>query len=174
MGTQFPDSDELFIEHTLLVNSADVIAHLMLGLNAEELAPATLLSGAQFTLAGLHGVVDHDFFDWVLEVKGGDQYMAASPAASPASTGLRSTMTSSRSSTNPSSPRRHEKPSASTTLPTGWPTGSCPKPSPTRSTSACWTRHLCEIFASHETVLNSPRRRRRRCDVVITFGDISG
>jgi SAM-dependent methyltransferase len=77
LGTQFPDTDELFVEHTLLVNSADVIAHLMLGLNAEELSPATLLSGDQFTLAGLHGVVDRDFFDWVLEIEGGDTYVAA-------------------------------------------------------------------------------------------------
>jgi hypothetical protein len=61
LGTQFTDSDELFLEHTLLVNSAEIIAHLVLGLRAEDLAPATLLSGDQFAVAGLHGVVDRDF-----------------------------------------------------------------------------------------------------------------
>lgn len=77
LGTQFTDSDELFLEHTLLVNSAEIIAHLVLGLQAEDLAPATLLSGDQFAVAGLHGVVDRDFFDWVLEVPGGEGYVAS-------------------------------------------------------------------------------------------------
>lgn len=77
LGTQFADSDELFLEHTLLVNSAEIIAHLVLGLRAEDLAPATLLSGDQFAVAGLHGVVDRDFFDWVLEVPGGEGYIAS-------------------------------------------------------------------------------------------------
>ena len=77
LGTQFTDSDELFLEHTLLVNSAEIIAHLVLGLRAEDLAPATLLSGDQFAVAGLHGVVDRDFFDWVLEVPGGEGYVAS-------------------------------------------------------------------------------------------------
>jgi SAM-dependent methyltransferase len=76
-GTQFTDTNELFLEHTLLVNSAEIIAHLVVGLKAELLAPATLLSGAQFTLAGLHGVVDRDFFDWALEVPGGDMFVSA-------------------------------------------------------------------------------------------------
>ncbi|EON25004.1 hypothetical protein CF8_0903 [Nocardioides sp. CF8] len=77
LGTQFTNSDELFLEHTLLVNSAEIIAHLVLGLPAEELSPSTLLSGDQFTIAGLHGVVDRDFFDWVLEVPGGDGFVSA-------------------------------------------------------------------------------------------------
>lgn len=77
LGTQFTDSDELFLEHTLLVNSAEIIAHLVLGLRAEDLAPATLLSGDQFAVAGLHGVVDRDFFDWVLEVPGGEGYITS-------------------------------------------------------------------------------------------------
>jgi SAM-dependent methyltransferase len=77
LGTQFTDTNELFLEHTLLVNSAEIIAHLVVGLDAEALTPATLLSGAQFSLAGLHGVVDRDFFDWVLEVPGGDTFISA-------------------------------------------------------------------------------------------------
>jgi SAM-dependent methyltransferase len=77
LGTQFTNSDELFLEHTLLVNSAEIIAHLVLGLDATQLTPATLLSGDQFNLAGIHGVVDRDFFDWVLEVPGGDGFISA-------------------------------------------------------------------------------------------------
>lgn len=45
LGTQFIDSDELFLDHTLLVNSAEIIAHLVLGLPAEQLSSATLLAG---------------------------------------------------------------------------------------------------------------------------------
>ncbi len=77
LGTQFIDSDELFLEHTLLVNSAEIIAHLVLGVDARQLSPATLLEGSQFELAGIRGVVDRDFFDWVLEVDGGDGYVRA-------------------------------------------------------------------------------------------------
>lgn len=77
LGTQFTNTDELFLEHTLLVNSAEIIAHLVLGEKAEELAPATLLSGDRFTSAGLYGVVDRDFFDWVLEVPGGGGFVTA-------------------------------------------------------------------------------------------------
>jgi type I restriction-modification system DNA methylase subunit len=75
LGTQFTNDDDLFLEHTLLVNSAEVIAHLVLGIDATELAPATLLSGDQFSAAGLYGVVDRDFFDWVLEVPGGEGFI---------------------------------------------------------------------------------------------------
>lgn len=77
LGTQFIDSDDLFLDHTLLVNSAEIIAHLVLGLPAEQLMPATLLSGDQFAMARIYGVVDRDFFDWVLEVPGGEGYVAA-------------------------------------------------------------------------------------------------
>ena len=37
LGTQFTDDDALFLEHTLLVNSAEVIAHLVVGLDATAL-----------------------------------------------------------------------------------------------------------------------------------------
>jgi len=77
LGTQFTNDDALFLEHTLLVNSAEIIAHLVLGLPAAQIAPATLLAGDQFTIAGLHGVVDHDFFDWVIEVPGGEGFVSS-------------------------------------------------------------------------------------------------
>lgn len=75
LGSQFPDDDGLFVEHTLLVNSAEVIAHAILGLPVETLAPAALLEGRTFEERGVHGVVEADFFDWVVEVPGGEQFI---------------------------------------------------------------------------------------------------
>jgi len=75
LGTQFTDDDDLFIEHTLLVNSAEIIAHAVLGLPIETLSPASLLTGAKFDEVGVHGVVEMDFFDWVLDVQGGDSFV---------------------------------------------------------------------------------------------------
>ncbi len=75
LGTQFDDSDELFIEHTLLVNSAELIAHAVLGLPVSDLSPEALLSGAKFDESGIYGVVESDFFDWVLEVEGGSNFI---------------------------------------------------------------------------------------------------
>jgi SAM-dependent methyltransferase len=75
LGTQFTDTDELFIEHTLLVNSAEIIAHLVLGLDVTDMQPASLLAGQRFAMAQIYGVVDQDFFDWVLEVPGGTSFV---------------------------------------------------------------------------------------------------
>lgn len=75
LGTQFEDTDDLFIEHTLLVNSAEIIAHAVLGLPVESLNPASLLSGDKFDESGIYGVVEADFFDWVLEVDRGEEFI---------------------------------------------------------------------------------------------------
>lgn len=75
LGTQFEDTDELFVNHTLLVNTSEVIAHAVLGLAVQDIAPASLLSGEKFDEAGIHGVVESDFFDWVLEVEGGETFV---------------------------------------------------------------------------------------------------
>jgi SAM-dependent methyltransferase len=75
LGAQFEDSDELFLEHTLLVNTAEIIAHAVVGLDVATLSSASLLSGRQFELAGIAGVVEADFFDWVLEVPGGESFV---------------------------------------------------------------------------------------------------
>ena len=77
LGTQFEDSDELFVEHTLLVNSAEIIAHAVVGFDLSECSPASLLSGTMFSQAQINGVVEADFFDWVVEVKGGDRLVRA-------------------------------------------------------------------------------------------------
>lgn len=75
LGTQFEDTDELFIEHTLLVNSAEVIAHALLGLAVSTISPQSLLTGMKFDESGIYGVVEADFFDWVVEVDGGPQFV---------------------------------------------------------------------------------------------------
>lgn len=75
LGTQFTDDDQLFIDHTLLVNTSEIIAHAVLGLPVEALTPSTLLSGDKFDEAGVYGVVEADFFDWVIEVEDGDAFI---------------------------------------------------------------------------------------------------
>jgi hypothetical protein len=79
LGTGFVDSDALFVEHTLLVVSAELIAHAVMGLdpNDAEVAAASILSGQLFANAQVNGVVEADFFDWVVEVPGGDPFVKA-------------------------------------------------------------------------------------------------
>lgn len=77
LGSQFEDSDDLFVEHTLLVNTAEVIAHAVLGLEVRQLSPASLLSGEKFAEHGIHGVVEPDFFDWVVQVPRGEDFIRA-------------------------------------------------------------------------------------------------
>jgi hypothetical protein len=45
LGTSFENSDTLFVEHTLLVATAEVIAHAVVGYDQTQLVPATILSG---------------------------------------------------------------------------------------------------------------------------------
>ncbi|OJU50131.1 MAG: restriction endonuclease [Mesorhizobium sp. 61-13] len=75
LGTQFEDTDDLFIEHTLLVNTAEIIAHAVLGLSLEAQNPVSLLGGHKFDESGIYGVVEPDFFDWVIEVDGGERFV---------------------------------------------------------------------------------------------------
>lgn len=75
LGTQFRDDDSLFVEHTLLVNSAEIIAHAVLGITVADVSPSSLLTGATLDTYGVHGVVEMDFFDWVLEVPGGEAFV---------------------------------------------------------------------------------------------------
>ena len=74
LGTQFEDADALFIEHTYLVLVATLIAHVVIGFETSELrhAPATVLSGQLFSRSGIRGVGEAGFFDWVLDVPGGE------------------------------------------------------------------------------------------------------
>jgi SAM-dependent methyltransferase len=75
LGTQFEDRDELFVEHTLLVNTAEIIAHALLGFDVATVPAASLLSGQRFEQAGILGVVENHFFDWVLEIPGGEAFI---------------------------------------------------------------------------------------------------
>lgn len=74
-GAAFTDDDALFVNHTLLVAMAEVIGHAVIGYAPVQLAPATILSGALFEEAQIAGVVEEDFFDWVIEVDGGDKFV---------------------------------------------------------------------------------------------------
>lgn len=74
-GSLFEDDDELFLNHTYLVLIADVIAHEVVGIPASTLAPRDVVEGTQFTQAGVHGVVEADFFDWLLDAPGGDAFV---------------------------------------------------------------------------------------------------
>ncbi len=69
LGTQFEDSDTLFVDHTYLVVIATLIGHAVMGFDLVHGAypPSVLLSGQLFEQAGILGVGDAGFFDWVLE-----------------------------------------------------------------------------------------------------------
>ena len=77
LGTNFADEDDLFVDHTLLVAMAEVISHAVVGFHPEDpsVSAATLMSGALFTRAQIAGVVEADFFDWIVEVPGGDRFV---------------------------------------------------------------------------------------------------
>ncbi len=77
LGTNFADQDALFVEHTLLVATAEIIAHAVVGIDPTDptIGARTLLEGALFTTSQVGGVVEPDFFDWVAEVPGGDRFV---------------------------------------------------------------------------------------------------
>lgn len=77
LGTNFHDEDRLFVEHTLLVITAEAIGHAVVGFDITDptISPATLVSGGLFTRAQIGGVIEEDFFDWVVEVPGGDRWV---------------------------------------------------------------------------------------------------
>lgn len=78
-GTNFRNDDELFVEHTLLVVTAELIAHAVVGIDPRDHAIGVdeLLAGRRFSDAQIGGVVEADFFDWVTEVPGGDLFVRA-------------------------------------------------------------------------------------------------
>lgn len=74
-GSLFEDDDELFLNHTYLVLTAGVIAHEVVGIPSATLAPLDVVAGTQFSQAGVHGVVEGDFFDWVLDAPDGEAFV---------------------------------------------------------------------------------------------------
>ncbi len=77
LGTSFEDEDQLFVEHTLLVATAEIIGHAVVGFDPTDasISPATLLAGHLFVDAQIRGVVEEDFFDWIVEVDGGAAFV---------------------------------------------------------------------------------------------------
>jgi SAM-dependent methyltransferase len=77
LGTAFADEDRLFVEHTLLVITAELISHAVVGFDPADpsISAVTLAQGALFSQAQIAGVVEADFFDWVVEVPGGDRFV---------------------------------------------------------------------------------------------------
>jgi SAM-dependent methyltransferase len=65
-GSSFENETDLFIEHTYLVLTAEVIAHAVVGfdLGAGEIGAEELITGKLFREAEIGGVVEADFFDW--------------------------------------------------------------------------------------------------------------
>jgi len=78
LGSQFEDSDELFVNHTYLVLLATLIAHTVAGFGLEVARrdPGVLLSGQLFQQAGLLGVGEAGFFDWLLDDRSGAEIVA--------------------------------------------------------------------------------------------------
>lgn len=79
-GTNFTDDDALFVEHTLLVVTAEIIGHAVVGFDPTDasIPAATLLSGRLFSVdAQIGGVIDADFFDWPAETPGGETFVRA-------------------------------------------------------------------------------------------------
>lgn len=79
LGAGFEDSDELFVTHTYLVLTAELIAHEVMGLPTDPASTDVrdLLEGQQFAMSGLHGVVEADFFDWPAIIPQGQPVIAA-------------------------------------------------------------------------------------------------
>ena len=64
------DDDDLFFQHTYLTAIAKTMAAHVIGIG--DPTPEDLLSGRLFEQAGIFGVAESDFFDWVLRADGGD------------------------------------------------------------------------------------------------------
>lgn len=77
-GSAFEDDESLFIDHTLLVITAEIIAHAVVGFDVSKagpLSPQQLVDGSQFAQAQTFGVVESDFFDWPTGLPGGSDFV---------------------------------------------------------------------------------------------------
>lgn len=78
LGAEFVDDERLFITHTLLVTSAELIAHAVLGFEVGPLGTLTaqqIAGGSEFANAKVRGVVEADFFDWVTDTPAGESFV---------------------------------------------------------------------------------------------------
>ena len=79
-GKAFTDDEDLFIDHTLLVLTAEVIAHAVVGFDvsrAGQLNGSALARGVAFSSAQIHGVVEADFFDSGSHSDRGDAFVVS-------------------------------------------------------------------------------------------------
>lgn len=76
-GTNFTDDDSLFANHTLLVAMAKIIGHSVINFHPEDpgVSAGSIMSGSLFAQAQITGVIETDFFDWVVDVPGGERYV---------------------------------------------------------------------------------------------------
>lgn len=80
LGLGFSEMDrkakqELFVRHTYLVAVAEIIAHLVIGIDVQNVNPRQITSGAIFRQNSIAGVVEADFFDWVADSEGGIDFL---------------------------------------------------------------------------------------------------
>ena len=76
-GEAFTDDLDLFVEHTYLVITAELIAHEVLEIDVSALDPIHVVTGRLFAQRDVRGVVEPDFFDWPADVPGGDKVIRA-------------------------------------------------------------------------------------------------
>ena len=76
-GTSFSNDESLFVDHTLLVLEAEIIAHLTVGIDLSTVTVQDVVRGEQFHTSGTANVVEADFFDWPAEVADGGEFVAS-------------------------------------------------------------------------------------------------
>jgi SAM-dependent methyltransferase len=76
-GTHFTDENSLFVNHTLLVAMAKIIGHAVIELHPErpDISAGSIMSGSDFSRSQISGVIEADFFDWIVDVPGGEQFI---------------------------------------------------------------------------------------------------
>jgi hypothetical protein len=78
LGTGFDTTQgRLFIDHTMLVIEATIIAHALMGFTEQDLMadPAAMLAGEKFTEHDIHNAVEAGFFDWLLAHPDGQKFI---------------------------------------------------------------------------------------------------
>lgn len=77
LGDSFEDNTDLFLKHSLLVYQAEIVAHLVVGLQIGNLSSSDLVLGKAFKEVEIFNVVEEDFFDWILEAQDGPAFLDA-------------------------------------------------------------------------------------------------
>lgn len=77
LGENFRDNTDLFLKHSLLVYQAEIVAHLVVGIQISNLSSSDLVLGRAFKQVQIFNVVEEDFFDWILEASDGPAFLDA-------------------------------------------------------------------------------------------------